>query len=59
VAYAAAKHGVQGIVSDRRPPCEHGSREVLTVHFTDQIVLQRLGVQGRLRQRNRSRLHLD
>jgi hypothetical protein len=59
VAYAAAKHGVQGIVSDRRPPGEHGSREVLTVHFTDQIVLQRLGVQGRLRQRNRSRLHLD
>lgn len=52
VAYAAAKHGVQGIVS-RRQPQERGQ---LT---PGQIVLERLGGQGRQCQRHRTRVHRD
>lgn len=53
VAYAAAKHGVQGIVSIDAVSGNHSDSLV------DQSVLEWLGSQGRECQRHRSGIHLD
>lgn len=58
VAYAAAKHGVQGIVS---LPCCDAPQLILfsSSPSADQGLLKRLGLEGRLRQRHRPWIHLD